>query len=165
MAEEPMNNEQIADLVSRTVADSIGKLSATNTQMGSQRNMEDISVTERLTKDQAADSGILFANVKRTYDEYQEVSLDTIRKNARYTEKVLSDAQIDTNAKNVIANQALQNSVENANFAAKQLLKHQDIATDRTWNVDEQTWAVQSIIASQVFKDAIAAAVAEGKKE
>lgn len=79
-----------------------------------------------------------FANIKRTYDEFQEVSLESIRRNALLFDKTFTDAQQHDNARQVIANQALQNAVETANMVGKQTVRHADIAVDRQWNVDEQ---------------------------
>lgn len=98
-----------------------------------------------------------FSNVKRTYDEYQQVSLDHIRQNDAYIQKVISDAQADTVEKRNIANQALQNAVETANMISKQAVRHGDIAIDRQWNVDE---VAQLVAKTVVSLDAIAAAVA-----
>jgi hypothetical protein len=64
-------------------------------------------------------SQVLFANIKRTYDEYQGVSLDQQR------------------ALNQLSVQALQNSVETANMVSKQAVRHSDLAIDRQWNLDE----------------------------
>ena len=102
-----------------------------------------------------------FANVKRTYDEYQGESLEGIRTNRAYIQKVLSDAQQNDNARQQIANQALQNAVENSNMIGKQAVRHVDIAIDRQWNVDEQGYTVADILRDTTFKDAIAAAVAQ----
>ena len=102
--------------------------------------------------------GFIFANMKRTYDEYQQVSLEGIKNQQKYQEKVLSDAQQNDNARQNVALQALQNSVETANMVSKQAVRHSDIAIDRQWNIDE----VAHLIAStSVFKDAIAASVAQ----
>ena len=98
-----------------------------------------------------------FANVKRTYDEYQGESLESIKANRAYIAKVLSDAQQNDNHRQAIANQALQNAVETANMVGKQAVRHSDLAIDRQWNVDEVAHLVAN---SSVFKDAIAAAVA-----
>ena len=65
-----------------------------------------------------------FANIKRTFDEYQQVSLDHIRQNDAYIQKVLSDAQADTVEKRNIANQSLQTAVETANMISKQAVRH-----------------------------------------
>jgi len=102
-----------------------------------------------------------FANVKRTYDEYQGESLEGIRTNRAYIQKVLSDAQQHDNNRQTIANQALQNAVETANMVSKQAVRHSDIAIDRQWNVDEQGYTVADILRDNTFKDAIAAAVAQ----
>ena len=119
-----------------------------------------------------------FANIKRTYDEYLHESLDAIRKNSTYIQRVLSSAAEYDSARQNIANQALQNAVETANMVAKQTVRHTDntietanltgkqttrhadVAIDRQWNVDEQGYTVADILRDSTFKDAIAAAVA-----
>ena len=89
------------------------------------------------------------ANIKRTYDEYQQESLESIRRNRALVDKLLSDAQQHDNARQVIANQALQNAVETANMVGKkavqnmdaldkQNLAHRDVATDALWNPVQQ---------------------------
>jgi hypothetical protein len=98
-----------------------------------------------------------FANIKRTYDEFQHESLESVRRNRSYVDKVVSDAQQSDNVRQNIANQALQNSVETANMVAKQALRHGDLAIDRQWNVDE---VAQLVAKTPVFLDAISAAVA-----
>lgn len=78
-----------------------------------------------------------FANIKRTYDEYQHESLESVRRNRSYVDKALSDAQQHDNVRQNIANQALQNAVETANMVSKQAVRHGDLAIDRQWNIDE----------------------------
>ena len=128
--------------------------------------MDDIRPKERefeIGKDEAwfvnnkALFDFTFANMKRTYDEYQQASLESIKQNQSYIQKVLSDAQADTEAKRNIANQALQNAVETANMVGKQAVRHSDIAIDRQWNVDE---VAQLVAKTAVSLDAIAAAIA-----
>src|SRR3990167_10627735 len=91
-----------------------------------------------------------FANIKRTYDEFQQESLQTIREQRALFTKLLTDAQQNDNARQNIANQALQNAVETANMVGKQSVRHGDVAIDRQWNFDEV-----STIASRtsVFSD------------
>ena len=96
-------------------------------------------------------------NIKRTYDEFQQESLETIRQQRTLFTKLLTDAQQNDNTRQNIANQALQNAVESANMIGKQAVRHGDIAIDRQWNLDE----VSSVVArSGVFSDAIASAAA-----
>jgi len=96
------------------------------------------------------------ANMKRTYDEYQQASLESIKQNQSYVQKILSDAQAHFNTQQNIATQALQNAVVTSDMVAKQAVRHADIAIDRQWNVDE----VASLVANtSTMKDAIAAAV------
>jgi hypothetical protein len=159
--------EQTAQQVGQAVSEAISKVLQTQTMstgvssgMASQQDrMGDIGGTERLEKDSMDNSGILFSNQKRTYDEYQQESLESIKRNRSYVDKILSDAHgYDNNAKN-IAQQALQNAVETANMVGKQAVRHSDLAIDREWNVDEQGFTVNEILRDQTFKDGIAAAV------
>jgi hypothetical protein len=119
-----------------------------------------------------------FANIKRTYDEFQHESLDSIRKNSAYIQRILSTSAEYDGARQNIANQALQNAVETSNMVSKQTIRHSengietanmtgkqanrhaDVAIDRQWNVDEQGYTVADILRDSTFKDAIAAAVA-----
>jgi hypothetical protein len=122
--------------------------------------MEDIGGGERITKENADNAGLLFANQKRTYDEYQHESLESIKRNRSYVDKTLSDAHSYDNQARNIANQALQNAVETANMVGKQAVRHGDLSIDRQWNVDEQGYTAENILRDATFKDAIAAAVA-----
>jgi len=99
-----------------------------------------------------------FANMKRTYDEYQQSSLESIKQNQSYVQKVLSDSQVHFNNQQAVALQALQNAVETANMVGKQAVRHSDLAIDRQWNIDEVAHLVAH---TSTFKDAIAAAVVD----
>ena len=115
------------------------------------------------------------ANVKRTYDEFQQESLESIRRNRTYVDEVLADSRNHSNNLNSVALQCLQNAVENANFKAKNCLDtanlinkqaaaHRDIAIDREWNLDEVAALASTLIrdlsGANVSKEAIEAAVA-----
>lgn len=106
-----------------------------------------------------------FANIKRTYDEYQQESLESIRGNRSFVTKVASDAQQFDNQRQTMANLALQNAVETANMVGKQAVRHNDLAMDRQWNVDEQAFVVSDILSDAKFQDAIGAAVAGAVNE
>lgn len=146
--------QQIAEQSSQAISQAISKLMQTQTQttgastVASRVENADIGGAERLEKDQMGDSGILFANAKRTYDEYQQESLESIKRNRTYVDKVLSDALQFDNQRQVIANQSLQNAVETANMVGKQAVRHGDIAIDRTWNVDEQGYTAAAIVSA-----------------
>jgi len=102
-----------------------------------------------------------FANIKRTYDEYQQESLTTIRRSRDYISKVLSDEGQNDNVRQNIANQALQNAVETANLVGKQAVAHRDIAIDRIWNVDEvSALTAKSGVQADTIQAIVAAAVA-----
>lgn len=104
----------------------------------------------------------MYNNMKRTYDEYQHESLESIRRNRAYVDKVLSDSQ-------ALTTQAMQNAVETANAIGKQALRHEALAADRQWNVDEQGYTAADIIkamggdttAQNAWKELVLAAVAE----
>ena len=83
---------------------------------------------------------------KRTYDEYQHESLESIRRNRSITDKTISDAQQHDNQLSNVALQALQNAVETANLIGKQAAQHRDLAVDRQWNVNETDYAATDII-------------------
>ena len=102
-----------------------------------------------------------FSNIKRTYDEYQHESLESIKRNRSYVDKVITEAGQYDSQRQVIANQALQNAVETANMVSKQTVRHADLAVDRQWNVDEQGYTAQTILNDAVFQDALASAVAK----
>jgi len=102
------------------------------------------------------------ANIKRTYDEFLQESLETVRQNRTLFDKILTDAQQYDNARQAMANQAMQNAIETANMVAKQAVRHGDIAIDHQWNLDEQTWAAAGVAPSvDAIIAALAAAVAK----
>ncbi|MCW5976689.1 MAG: hypothetical protein KIT09_01365 [Bryobacteraceae bacterium] len=107
---------------------------------------------------------VLFANIKRTYDEYQQESLESIKRNRTIVDKLVSDAQQYDNQRQVIANQALQNAVETANMVAKQAVRHSDIAIDGQWNPVQQgagdTLTARAVSIDDVSLKAIGAVVA-----
>ena len=66
---------------------------------------------------------ITYANLKRTYDVYQDLDVQAARQ-----------AQIEQTRMNQIASQALQNAVETANMVAKQHMQLNNLAHDSFWN-------------------------------
>lgn len=133
--------QQIAQQVGEAVSQAISKVLQSQTQTtgmsSTQERMGDIGGTERLEKESMDNSGVLFSNQKRTYDEYQHESLESIKRNRSYVDKTLADASQHDNAKQNIATQALQNAVETANMVGKQAVRHGDLSIDRQWNIDE----------------------------
>ena len=86
-------------------------------------------------------SEICFMNVKRTYDAYQDLDLQTAR----------TIQQLTT--------QTLQNAIESANMISKQAIKHADVAADRVWNVDEQGYTAQAILQDEGVVDTLIAKI------
>jgi hypothetical protein len=112
---------------------------------------------------------VLFANIKRMYDEYQQESLESIKRNRTIVDKLVSDAQQYDNQRQVIANQALQNAVETSNMVAKQAVRHGDIAIDGQWNPVQQgagdTLTARAVSIDDVSLKAIGAVVAAAVAE
>lgn len=142
--------QQVAQQVAESVSQAVQKQLQTTGQstLVTDKEAGETGFSERYQTESVDRSGIVFSNQKRTYDEYQHESLESIRRNRSYVDKVLSDAHsIDMNSRHV-AQQALQNAVETANMVGKQAVRHGDIAIDRTWNVDEQGYTVNTIISA-----------------
>lgn len=165
--------QQIGESVSQAISKVLQSQTMTSGMSSTQERMGDIGGTERIEKESMDDSGMIFSNQKRTYDEYQHESLESIKRNRSYVDKVVNDAQQHDNAKQNIATQALQNAVETANMVSKQAVRHGDIAIDRQWNIDEQGYTAADIIkaiggdttAQNAIKELVVAAVAEALKK
>lgn len=95
-------------------------------------------------------------NSKRTYDEYQDLSLASARQNATIVQRMAGLSVDNDSVLRNLSVQALQNALETANMVGKQAVRHSDIAIDREWNVDE---VAQAVAKTALFSDAIAAAV------
>ncbi len=130
-----------------------------------------------------SESGILFANAKRTYDEYQNLSLVGARSAQTANDKLVSDAQTADNQLRNVALQALQSAVETANmiakqtvrhiengdetanFVGKQAVRHGDIAIDNEWNPVQQgagdTLTARSVSIDDASLKAIGAMIAQ----
>jgi hypothetical protein len=106
-------------------------------------------------EDWREDSRVLFSNLKRTYDEYQQESLETIKQQRTLFTKILTDAQQFDNARQIIANQALQNAVETANMVSKQTVRHADFAVDQQWNLEPHEAAAEAEVLPKFYLDAI----------
>jgi hypothetical protein len=87
-------------------------------------------------------SQVLFSNIKRTYDEYQQVSLDHIRNVNAVTERILSDAAT-TSAQ--IANQTIKHTSD----TDAQKIRHADIAIENQWESAEEV--TQSVTLAAVL--------------
>jgi len=112
------------------------------------------------------------ANMKMMFDEFLNAGTSAIKANALFVSNAQQEYQTHIKNQNNLAMQAQQNAIESANALMKQYLEsnaaltkqhlaHRDVATDRTWNVDEQGFTVAEILNNQTFKDAISAAAAQ----
>jgi hypothetical protein len=137
--------QQVADAVSQAVQKMMQTTGGVTEQGLGARTAASVTAerVEDIGGGEAHESGLnafthaMNANIKRTYDEYQQESLESIKRNRSYVDKVLSDAATHDNRVRQIAEQALQNAVETSNMVGKQAVRHSDIAIDREWNIDE----------------------------
>jgi hypothetical protein len=179
--------QQIAEQVGQAVSQAIQKFITTAGLTSTTIRETDIGEGERATLENLDNAGILFSNKKRTFDEYQNVGLESIKHNQALIDQSMKTLQQQLAAVNNItishlqnatttANTVNTNAAENANLIAKETIKnadnlskqhtaHRDIATDRIWNVDEANFVVSEILRTNTFKDAVAAAVAEAVNE
>jgi hypothetical protein len=166
--------QQVAQQVSEAISQAVQKFmqttgqataaGTTGTGVFTREEMGDIGGTEAHERSLGNETGLLFANTKRTYDEYQQESLESIKRNRSYVDKILSDAHSYDNQARNIANQALQNAVETANMVGKQCVRHADIAIDGQWNPVQQgaadTMTIKAVQLDDASVKAIAAALA-----
>ena len=94
---------------------------------------------------------MIAANAKRTYDEYQQVSLDHIRNTNSIAERVLSDAA-------TASTQIIQQTLKHVSDTDAQKIRHADIAIENQWESSTEV-SGEAIIA------ALAAAVAKTFKQ
>ena len=147
--------EASTETTMQDIASSLNDLATKLSKLGIESVITDPGIDE-FWKGQV---GNLFNNAKRTYDEYQRVSLDAVGNNRAHFDKVISDAQQFDNARQTTANAALNYLVETGNMVGKQAVRHGDLAIDRQWNVDEQAGFVSKILNS-IQDPAVAAAMA-----
>ena len=111
------------------------------------KNLSDTNVEELL----AFMSGQLAINAKRTYDVHQSLDLGP-----------LSDGNVHRTRMQALSETAVANAIFNSDALAKQHLAHRDLATDRTWNVDEVSAltaksGIEADAAVAIILDAVAA--------
>jgi len=157
---------QVAEQVGQSVSQAIQKLlqstgqTSTGAGVFTKEELGDIGGTENIEAERIDRSGLIYANMKRTYDEYQHESLESIKRNRSYVDKILTDANTLDNQAKAIANQALQNAVETANMVGKQAVRHGDIAIDNQWNPVQQGAADAMTIKAVQLDDASVKAIA-----
>ena len=78
--------------------------------------------------------GMLFANVKRSYDEYQELSLSAARRSQENKDQLNNVALQALQNAVTVANKVANDSADSSNAQNKQSIRHESIATDRQWN-------------------------------
>jgi hypothetical protein len=167
--------QQIAEQVGQAVSQAIQKFMQTTgaatigtgvsgaqtTSQSTREELGDIGGTENIEANLAANTNLIMANTKRTYDEYQHESLESVRRNRSYVDKILAENASHDHRVRQIAEIALSNAVDTANLVNKQAVAHRDVAIDRTWNVDEvSTLTAKSGVQADTIQSIVAATVA-----
>lgn len=88
-------------------------------------------------------------NAKRSFDEYQDLGLQSARLNQQVAQRASQNGlDYDQSIRNVSV-QALQNAVETANLVGKQAVAHRDIAINNEW---DQQAVIEAVVAQVLAK-------------
>ncbi|MCK4500571.1 hypothetical protein KAU11_08735 [Candidatus Babeliales bacterium] len=91
------------------------------------------------------------ANMKRTYDEYQDLGVKSARSQSKIADRICQDSENFSEQLRGLAVQSLQNSIENANFAAKGYLERVNGVNAHVYaNMDMSSDAFLAILADKV---------------
>jgi hypothetical protein len=93
-------------------------------------------------------SEMVVANMKKTYDVFLELGVESARRSRDHYDKMMSSAQSFTE-------QILQNGIEVGKKDALQSTRHGDLAIDNQWNLNEQVLAGRDIYGGKAFRDAV----------
>jgi len=145
-AGQPLTAQEIAQMINQSQDALMGKLSGMLSGITTKQVTEEVLSDPGLDEFSKIMTENMMTNAKRTYDEYQEVGLESIRRSRTF------------------ADQIIQNAITLAKQLDAQSVRHHDLAIDRQWNVDEQGYTSRSILSDEVFKDAIKEAVVEAVK-
>ena len=142
-AGQPLTAQEIGQMIDQSQDALMAKLSGMLSGITTKQATEEVLSDPGLDEFSKIMTENMMTNAKRTYDEYQEVGLESIRRSRTF------------------ADQIIQNAITLAKQLDAQSVRHHDLAIDRQWNVDEQGYTSRSILSDEVFKDAIKEAVVE----
>ena len=145
-AGQPLTAQEIGQMIDQSQDALMAKLSGMLSGITTKQVTEEVLSDPGLDEFSKIMTENMMNNTKRTYDEYQEVGLESIRRSRSF------------------ADQIIQNAITLAKQLDAQSVRHHDLAIDRQWNVDEQGYTARSILSDEVFKDAIKEAVVEAVK-
>ena len=124
-------------------------------------NVIDVGVDEATMRAVVNDGHKWGANEKRTYDEYQDLGLTA----ARRSQDRYDDLQADVS---ILRKNAIKHFANVDEVAVSRLsngVNNDELAVDRKWNVDEQVYGVEAILRADIYKEALAAAVAKAAQD
>lgn len=125
---------QEAQQIAQSIDQNVSALKQTVASSTVEKEVAETGMGERAQIDNAADSAIHRANVKRTADQAQTVDLQTLKVHQDLFNSVYTQSLTNLTQLNGIMAQAMQNAVTQANDAHKQKAEHSDLAHDSFWN-------------------------------
>ena len=140
-AGQPLTAQEIGQMIDQSQDAMMAKLSGMLSGITTKQATEEVLSDPGLDEFSKIMTENMMNNTKRTYDEYQEVGLESIRRSRTF------------------ADQIIQNAITLAKQLDAQAVRHGDLAIDRQWNINETDFAARSILSDEVFKDAIKEAV------
>jgi len=140
-AGQPLTAQEIGQMIDQSQDAMMAKLSGMLSGITTKQATEEVLSDPGLDEFSKIMTENMMNNTKRTYDEYQEVGLESIRRSRTF------------------ADQIIQNAITLAKQLDSQAVRHGDLAIDRQWNINETDFAARSILSDEVFKDAIKEAV------
>ena len=135
----------------------VSRDSVTGATSSFNRANQDVGADEAQSRGIVGDSHNWAQNAKRTYDEYQDLALTAARRSQERFDDTMADVSILR--KNAIKH--FSNLDEITLSRLSNGVNNDELAVDRKWNVDEQGYVVEAILRSDVYKEALAAAVAQ----
>lgn len=150
--EEEQRTDQAARQTAQQASQQAGQSDSTIRSAVTDKEVGETGFSERYQTSGNDRSDLAWLNAKRTYDEYQQESLSSIRENRQLTQRMAQNAVSHDENTQAVALQALQNAVETANMIGKRAVTAGDVATDNMWNPMQQG-AADTMLARAVSID------------
>lgn len=141
--------ESLMNSLTTRVSSIENTLNSLNTRFSQVESVADVGGPEAQSRGVVDASHAWGANMKRTYDEYQELALVAARRSQDHYDATMTQARMHVQDVQKLVVDRLANANNN-----------DELAVDRKWNPDEQGYQVEAILRSDTFKEGIAAAAA-----
>lgn len=105
---------------------------------------------------------VIFMNMKRTYEEYQDIALTAARRSQDRSDELHQQALRHADDLHAVSVQNMTNANTTHDLLAKSAIRNMDLATDRMWNFDEVSHAAAN---REVANNAISASIAKHESD